>query len=332
MTIRSEIVGCGSYLPERVVTNEELAETLDTSDEWIVARTGIKERHIVANGEMTSDLAYKAAYNAIEHAGANAADIDLVILATTTPDKTFPATATKVQSMLGLKNGAAFDVQAVCSGFIYALSIADNFIKAGQAKSIAVIGAETFSKLVDWDDRGTCVLFGDGAGAVLVHAFEDNSPGDPAERRSNKHRGILSTHLHSDGKQTELLHADGGPSSTGTVGHVRMEGREVFRHAVANLSSIVDEALEANGLQYEDIDWLVPHQANKRIIDGTAKKLKIPAERVVVTVDKHANTSAASIPLALDVAVKDGRIQRGDLVLMEAMGAGFTWGAALVGW
>ncbi|MEX2449647.1 MAG: beta-ketoacyl-ACP synthase III [Rhodospirillales bacterium] len=332
MSIRSEIIGCGSYLPERIVTNEELAKSLDTSDEWIVARTGIKERHIIADGELTSDLAYKAAYNAIEHAGANAADIDLVILATTTPDKTFPATATKVQSMLGLKNGAAFDIQAVCSGFIYALSIADNFIKAGQAKSIVVIGAEAFSRIVDWKDRSTCVLFGDGAGAVMVQAFEDTLPVDPADRLGNKHRGILSTHLHSDGKHTELLHADGGPSSTGTVGYARMEGREVFRHAVANLAAIVDEALEANDLQYEDIDWLVPHQANKRIIDGTARKLKMPLDRVIVTVDKHANTSAASIPLALDVAVKDGRIQRGDLVLMEAMGGGFTWGAALVGW
>lgn len=332
MSIRSEIIGCGSYLPERILTNDELAEELDTSDEWIVARTGIKQRHIVADGELTSDLAFKAAHNAVEHADVDAANLDLVILATATPDKTFPATATKVQSMLGLNNGAAFDVQAVCSGFIYGLSIADNFIKTGQAKTAVVIGAEAFTKLLDWEDRSTCVLFGDGAGAVVLRGFEDTQTADPSDRHSNKHRGILSTHLHSDGDHVELLQADGGPASTGTIGTVQMEGREVFRHAVQNLSSIVDEALEANNLNYEDIDWLVPHQANKRIIDSTAKKLKMPTERVVMTVDKHANTSAASIPLALDVAVKDGRIQRGDLVLMEAMGSGFTWGAALVGW
>ncbi len=335
MSVRSEIIGCGSYLPERIVTNAELAEQLDTSDEWIVSRTGIKQRHVVADGELTSDLAYQAANNAIQHADFDAADIDLVILATATPDKTFPATATKVQSMLGLRNGAAFDVQAVCSGFIYGLSIADNFIKSGQVKSAVVIGAESFTRLLDWKDRSTCVLFGDGAGAVVLRAFEDTELPDSDDRTGkhhNKHRGILSTHLHSDGKHTELLHADGGPSSTGTIGHVQMEGREVFRHAVTNLSSIVDEALAANNLNYSDIDWLVPHQANKRIIESTARKLKMPLERVVVTVDQHANTSAASIPLALDVAVKDGRIQRGDLVLMEAMGSGFTWGAALVGW
>ena len=338
MIIRSEIIGCGSYLPERILTNEKLAEQLDTSDEWIVSRTGIKQRHIVADDEMTSDLAFKAASQAVRHADFDPAELDLVILATATPDKTFPATATKVQSMLGLNNGAAFDVQAVCSGFIYSLSIADNFIKTGQAKSAIVIGAESFTRLLDWEDRSTCVLFGDGAGAVVLRAFEDDATVETAETADhsdthhNKHRGILSTHLHSDGKHTELLHADGGPSSTGTIGHVQMEGKEVFRHAVNNLSSIVDEALEANSLSYEDVDWLVPHQANKRIIDSTARKLKMPIERVVVTVDQHANTSAASIPLALDVAVKDGRIQKGDLVLMEAMGSGFTWGAALVGW
>jgi 3-oxoacyl-[acyl-carrier-protein] synthase-3 len=335
MSIRSEIIGCGSYLPDRILTNEELAEQLDTSDEWIVSRTGIKQRHIVADDEMTSDLAFKAASQAVQHADFDPAELDLVILATATPDKTFPATATKVQSMLGLNNGAAFDVQAVCSGFIYSLSIADNFIKTGQANSAIVIGAESFTRLLDWEDRSTCVLFGDGAGAVVLRAFEDDATvetADHSDKHHNKHRGILSTHLHSDGKHTELLHADGGPSSTGTIGHVQMEGKEVFRHAVNNLSSIVDEALEANSLSYEDVDWLVPHQANKRIIDSTARKLKMPIERVVVTVDQHANTSAASIPLALDVAVKDGRIQKGDLVLMEAMGSGFTWGAALVGW
>jgi len=335
MSVRSEIIGCGSYLPERIVTNDELAEQLDTSDEWIVSRTGIKQRHVVADGELTSDLAYKAASNAVQHAEIDPADLDMVILATTTPDKTFPATATKVQSMLGLKNGAAFDVQAVCSGFIYGLSIADNFIKSGQVRNAVVIGAESFTRLINWEDRSTCVLFGDGAGAVVLRAFEDtpqNDTLDQTDKHHNKHRGILSTHLHSDGNLIELLHADGGPSSTGTVGHVQMEGRDVFRHAVSNLASIADEALEANNLNYDDIDWLVPHQANKRIIDSTARKLKMPIERVVVTVDQHANTSAASIPLALDVAVKDGRIQRGDLVLMEAMGSGFTWGAALVGW
>jgi 3-oxoacyl-[acyl-carrier-protein] synthase III len=335
MSIRSEIIGCGSYLPERILTNDELADQLDTSDEWIVARTGIKQRHIVADDELTSDLAFNAASQAVRHADFDPAELDLVILATATPDKTFPATATKVQSMLGLNNGAAFDVQAVCSGFIYGLSIADNFIKTGQAKSAVVIGAESFTRLLDWEDRSTCVLFGDGAGAVVLRAFEDGDSAettDTSDKLHNKHRGILSTHLHSDGKHTELLHADGGPSSTGTVGHVQMEGKEVFRHAVNNLSSIVDEALKANNLNYDDIDWLVPHQANKRIIDSTARKLKMPIDRVVVTVDQHANTSAASIPLALDVAVKDGRIQKGDLVLMEAMGSGFTWGAALVGW
>ena len=335
MSTRSEIIGCGSYLPERILTNDELAADLETSDEWIIARTGIKQRHVVADDELTSDLAFKAANQAVQHADVDPAELDLVILATTTPDKTFPATATKVQSMLGLNNGAAFDVQAVCSGFIYGLSIADNFIKSGQAKTAVVIGAEAFTRLLDWEDRSTCVLFGDGAGAVVLRAFEETSAGNtakPTDKHHNKHRGILSTHLHSDGKHSELLQTDGGPSSTGTVGHVQMEGREVFRHAVNNLSTIVDEALEANNLCYEDIDWLVPHQANKRIIDSTARKLKMPIERVVITVDQHANTSAASIPLALDVAVKDGRIQKGDLVLMEAMGGGFTWGAALVGW
>ncbi len=327
MTARSYIAGCGSYLPERCVTNAELAETLDTTDEWIASRTGIRERRIAADGEMTSDLAYKAAVNALEFAGADPDEIDLVVLATTTPDRTFPATATRIQSMLNMKNGAAFDIQAVCSGFIYGLSIADNFVRAGQAETVLVIGAETFSRLLDWEDRSTCVLFGDGAGAVLVKADKEGSDGVGANAR-----GILSTHLHSDGKLADLLYVDGGPSSTQTVGHVRMTGREVFRHAVTNLAAVVDEALETNGLERSDIDWLVPHQANKRILDGTAKKLGLSEDKVVVTVDRHANTSAASIPLALDEAVRDGRIEAGQLVLLEAMGGGLTWGSALVRW
>lgn len=327
MISRSYIAGCGSYLPERCVTNAELAKKIDTTDEWIQTRTGIRERRIAAEGELTSDLAYKAAINAVEHAGIEADEIDLVVLATTTPDRTFPATATRVQSMLNMKNGAAFDIQAVCSGFIYGLSIADNFVRAGQAETVLVIGAETFSRLLDWEDRSTCVLFGDGAGAVLVKADKDGSDGVGANAR-----GILSTHLHSDGKFADLLYVDGGPSSTQTVGHVRMSGREVFRHAVVNLAAVVDEALEANGLKRSDIDWLVPHQANKRILDSTAKKLGLSEDKVVVTVDRHANTSAASIPLALDEAVRDGRIQAGQLVLLEAMGGGLTWGSSLVRW
>ncbi len=327
MTSISYIAGCGSYLPERCVTNTELSEKVDTSDEWIVARTGIRERRIAAEGELTSDLAYRAAVKAIEHADFPAEEIDLVVLATTTPDQTFPATATRVQSMLNMKNGAAFDVQAVCSGFIYGLSIADNFVRAGQAETVLVIGAETFSRLLDWEDRSTCVLFGDGAGAVLVQKDKEGSEG-----AGGNARGILSTHLHSDGKYADLLYVDGGPSSTQTVGHVRMTGREVFRHAVVNLAAVVDEALEANGLQRSDIDWLVPHQANKRILDSTAKKLGLSEDKVVLTVDRHANTSAASIPLALDEAVKDGRIQAGQLILLEAMGGGLTWGSSLVRW
>ncbi len=327
MTIRSRIIGCGSYLPERVLTNDELATMVDTSDEWIVSRTGIRQRHIVAEGEMTSDLAFKAAEKALQHADVKAQDIDLILLATTTPDNTFPATATKVQAMLGMRNGAAFDVQAVCSGFVYGLAIADNFIKAGQARTVLLIGAEAFSCILDWKDRSTCVLFGDGAGAVVVRADGSRREGAP-----NNAPGILSTHLHSDGSLCDILYVDGGPSSTGTVGHVRMEGREVFRHAVINLAAIVDEALEANGLTRADIDWLVPHQANKRILAGTARRLGLPEERVVVTIDRHANTSAASIPLALDDAVRDGRIRPGHLILMEAMGGGLTWAAGLVRW
>ncbi len=325
MSFRSRIIGCGSYLPERILTNAELAEVLDTSDRWIVERTGIKQRHIAADGEFTSDLSLKAAQNALKHAGVPAEEIDLIVLATTTPDKTFPSTATKVQALLGMKGGAAFDVQAVCSGFIYALSIADNFIKAEQARTVLVIGAETFSRILDWEDRSTCVLFGDGAGAVVVRAAV-------AKDNETKAKGIISTHLHSDGRYGDLLHTDGGPSTTQTVGKVRMAGKEVFRHAVVNLAAVVREALKANDLDISDIDWLVPHQANRRILDGTAKKLGIKPERVVVTVDRHANTSAASIPLALDVAVKDGRILPGHLILMEAMGGGMTWGSALVRW
>ena len=323
MAYRSRIIGTGSHLPDKIVTNAELAKTVDTTDEWIVERTGIHQRHIAREGETTAALAFQAGENALEAAGISASDLDLVIVATTTPDNTFPSTATKVQAMLGMAHGAAFDLQAVCSGFIYALATADNFIRAGQAKNVLVIGAEVFSRIIDWEDRTTCVLFGDGAGAVVVQAFE---PED------DEKTGILSTHLHSDGRLRDLLYTDGGAGSNSCVGKVRMLGRELFRHAVSNLASVVDEALEANGLQKNDIDWLVPHQANKRILDSTAKKLGLSAEHVVVTVDQHANTSAASVPLALDTAVRDGRIQKGQLVLMEAMGGGLTWGAALVRW
>ena len=323
MTYRSRIIGTGSHLPDKILTNDELSKKVDTSDEWIVERTGIRERRIVHKGETTSSLAFQAAENAMEAAGKTAADLDLIIVATTTPDNTFPSTATKVQAMLGMDHGAAFDVQAVCSGFIYALSVGDNFIRAGQAKTVLVIGAEVFSRILDWEDRTTCVLFGDGAGAVVLEA---------QEVKGDEKVGILSTHLHSDGKLRDLLYCDGGPGSTATVGHVRMLGREVFRHAVTNLAAVVDEALEANGYSKADIDWLVPHQANKRILDGTAKKLGLSADRVVITVDRHANTSAASVPLALDEAVRDGRIKEGQLVLMEAMGGGLTWGSALVRW
>ena len=330
---RSLILGCGSYLPERVVTNHELAARVDTTHEWIVERTGIERRHIAADGELTSDLAHAAAERAIAHAGIDVDDIDLVIVATTTPDQTFPSTATKVQARLGMSNGAAFDIQAVCSGFLYGLSVSDAFIKARQAETVLLIGAEAFSRILDWEDRTTCVLFGDGAGAVVLQAAA-NGAAVPATAGAghNLERGILSTHLHSDGKLNDILYVDGGPSSTQTVGHVRMQGREVFRHAVNNLAAVVDEALEANGLEREDISWIVPHQANKRILDSTARKLGMPPEKVVTTVDRHANTSAASIPLALDEAVRDGRIKRGDLLLLEAMGGGLTWGSCLVRW
>ncbi len=325
-SFRSVALGSGSYLPERIVTNAQLSNVVATSDEWIVERTGIRQRHIAADGEMTSDLALAAARRAMEAAQIKAAEIDMIVLATATPDRTFPATATSVQAKLGMTRGAAFDVQAVCSGFIYALAVADNFIRCGQARTVLVIGAETFSRILDWTDRTTCVLFGDGAGAVVLRADKVNGAANgPA-------RGILSNHLHSDGNHADLLYVDGGPSSTGTVGQLRMHGREVFRHAVVNLAHVVDEALNANGLARADIDWLVPHQANRRILDGTARKLGLPASRVVVTVDRHANTSAASIPLALDEAVRDGRIRQGHLLLLEAMGGGFTWGASLVRW
>lgn len=320
---RSIIAGCGSYLPERVLSNKELSGFVDTSDSWIVERTGIRQRHVAAEGEFTSDLAVNAARAALAHAGMASEDLDVIILATTTPDRTFPATATKVQAMLGANRGFAFDVQAVCSGFIYALAIADNFLRTGQARSALVIGAETFSRILDWQDRGTCVLFGDGAGAVVLRSETVNGSAETA-------RGILSTHLHSDGRHADLLYVDGGPSSTQSVGHVRMEGREVFRHAVVNLANVLTEALHENGLTAADIDWIVPHQANRRIIDGTARKLGVTGNKMVVTIDQHANTSAASIPLALDVAVQDGRIQQGHLVVMEAMGGGLTWGAGIV--
>jgi 3-oxoacyl-[acyl-carrier-protein] synthase-3 len=331
MVIRSEIIGCGSYLPERIVSNSELTKTVDTSDEWIVTRTGIKQRHMAAEGELTSDLAYNAGVKALEHAGMNASELDLVIVATATPDSTFPATATKVQAMLGMTSGAAFDLQAVCSGFVYGLSTADSFIKAGNAKNILLIGAETFSRILDWDDRTTCVLFGDGAGAVVLRANSDNAP-SPNDVAYNTAKGILSTHLHSDGRYSDILYVDGGASTSERVGKLRMSGKEVFRHAVKNLADVVTETLDANNLTQEDLDWLVPHQANQRILASTAKKLNLSLDQVVMTVDHHANTSAASIPLALDEAVKDGRIKEGDLLLMEAMGGGLTWGAGLVRW
>jgi 3-oxoacyl-[acyl-carrier-protein] synthase-3 len=322
--LRSQVIGCGAYLPSRIVTNQELAQRVETSDEWITTRTGIKQRHIAADGEMTSDLGLEAARRALASAGIAAQDVDCIVLATTTPDETFPATATRIQSRLGITGGFAFDVQAVCSGFVYALAVADNFIKLGQARTALVIGAETFSRILDWSDRGTCVLFGDGAGAVVLRASAANGNG--------KDRGVLSTHLHSDGRLHDSLYVDGGVSSTRTTGVVRMNGQEVFKHAVAKLASVVEEALAANGLTGADIDWLVPHQANKRIIDGMARKLGLGANRVVCTVDHHANTSAASIPLALAEAAGDGRLQQGQLILLEAIGGGLAWGASVIRW
>jgi 3-oxoacyl-[acyl-carrier-protein] synthase III len=323
MNLRSQVAGCGGYLPERIVTNSELASRLDTSDEWIRQRTGIGERRVAAPGELTSDLAYRAASRALDSAGMKGSDLDLLVVATATPDNTFPATAAKVQARLGMTRGAAFDVQAVCAGFIFALAVADNALRLGQARTALVIGAETFSRILDWEDRGTCVLFGDGAGALVLKSVPASSPGS---------RFVLSNHLHSDGRQYDILYVDGGPSSTGSSGYLRMEGREVFRQAVQRLSEVVDEALRSNNLAATDIDWLVPHQANSRIIDAMGRKLGLSAEKIVMTIERHANTSAASIPLALAVAVDDGRIRPGDLVLMEALGGGLSWGASLVRW
>ena len=321
--VRARVLGWGSYLPERIVTNDDLArQGIDTSDDWIVERTGIRRRHIAAAGECTSDLALRAAKRALARAGIGPAEIDLIVLATTTPDNTFPATATKVQAALGMTGGAAFDLQAVCAGFIYALAVANNFIRVGQAETVLVIGAETFSRILDWSDRATCVLFGDGAGA-LVLGRSDGADGAP---------GILSTHIHSDGRRYGLLYVDGGPSSTGEAGHVRMKGREVFRLAVTLLAEAAEEALGANALSADDIAWLIPHQANKRIIDATARKLGLGTDRVITTVHEHANTSAASIPLALATAADEGRFERGQILLLEGLGGGFAWGSAVVRW
>ncbi|WP_300113241.1 beta-ketoacyl-ACP synthase III [Sphingobium sp.] len=324
MIRRSILLGTGSALPKRVVTNAELTETVDTSDEWIVERTGIRMRHIAGEGETTATLATDAAKAALEAAGLASQDIDLIILATATPDQTFPASATKVQAALGIDDCVAFDVAAVCSGFLYAVTVADSMIRSGAAQHALVIGSETFSRILDWEDRTTCVLFGDGAGAIVLGA-EESAATDPRSAR-----GILASKLHADGRHNQLLYVDGGPSTTGTVGKLRMKGQEVFRHAVVNLASVLNEVMSLAGLDACDIDWLVPHQANARILDATARKLKLPAERVIVTVDRHANTSAASVPLALDLAMRDGRIKAGDLVVLEAMGGGFTWGACVL--
>jgi 3-oxoacyl-[acyl-carrier-protein] synthase-3 len=324
MPMRSRVIGSGAYLPARVVTNEELAQRVETDDAWIRQRTGIRQRHLAAQGEFTSALGHRAAQSALSHAGIAADSIDLIVCATSTPDETFPATATRIQHLLGIRQGAAFDVQAVCSGFVYGLAVADNFVRLGQAKRALVIGAETFSRILDWTDRTTCVLFGDGAGAVVLE-------GVPANGRADE-RGVLSTHLFSDGDHHDALYVDGGPGSTQTTGVLRMEGREVFKHAVIKMAEAIDKALETNGLTPGDVDWMVPHQANLRIIEAMAKRLNLPMERVVVTVDRHANTSAASIPLALHQGISDGRIKAGDLLLLEAMGGGFTWGSALIRW
>ncbi len=322
MTIRSVVLGSGCYLPARVLTNADLASMVDTSDEWIMQRTGIRERHIAAPGEVTSDLGLKAAQAALADAGLDAQAIDLIVVGTSTPDNTFPATAVAIQAGLGITHGAAFDLQAVCSGFVYGLSVVDAMLRSGNFRRALLIGAETFSRILDWTDRTTCVLFGDGAGAMVLEAQEQ--PGAVSDR------GVLTTHLRSDGRHKTKLYVDGGPSSTQTVGHLRMEGREVFRHAVAMITDVVEDAFAATGFSAGDIDWFVPHQANKRIIDGSVHKLGIDPSKVVITVDRHGNTSAASIPLAFCAGVADGRIKRGDLVLFEAMGGGFTWGAALV--
>jgi 3-oxoacyl-[acyl-carrier-protein] synthase-3 len=315
MTRRSVVLGVGSALPRRKVTNEELARQVDTSDQWIVERTGIRSRYVADDSETTASLATEAARRALDHAGVDPREIGLIVLATATPDQTFPSSATKVQAALGIDDCIAFDVHAVCTGFLYALSVADSMLRSGSASKALVIGSETFSRILDWEDRATCVLFGDGAGALVLSAEEGE-------------RGILATRLHADGRHNDLLFVDGGPSTTGTVGKLRMKGREVFRHAVVNLADVLNEVLDAAGLAAADVDWVVPHQANARILDATAKKLGLPAEKVIVTVDEHANTSAASVPLAFDKAVKDGRIRPGDLIVLEAMGGGFTWGAA----
>ena len=317
MTVRSAVAGVGSALPKRLVGNAELAARVDTSDEWIIERTGIRQRYIADDGETTASLATDAARAALADAGIDAAQVGLIVLATATPDQTFPSSATKVQAALGIDDCIAFDVHAVCTGFLYALSVADSMLRSGSASTALVIGAETFSRILDWEDRTTCVLFGDGAGALVLRAEQGE-------------RGILATKLHADGRHNDLLFVDGGPSTTGTVGKLRMKGREVFRHAVVNLAEVMGEVLGDAGLSSADVDWVVPHQANARILDATARKLGLPPEKVVVTVDRHANTSAASVPLALDTAVKDGRIKRGDIVVLEAMGGGFTWGAAVL--
>jgi 3-oxoacyl-[acyl-carrier-protein] synthase III len=322
--IRTRVIGSGAYMPANIVTNDDLAKRVDTSDAWIRERTGIRQRHIVAEGEKTSDLAVAAARAALKDANIDAGTLDLVICCTTTPDETFPATATTVQAKLGMTRGAAFDLQAVCSGFIFGLSVADNMIRGGQARTVLLIGAESMSRLLDWSDRTTCVLFGDGAGAVVLQAYEGK--GD------NSDQGILNTRLFSDGRLHDMLYVDGGPSSTRTTGFLRMQGKDVFRHAVTNISAAITASAEAAGIALADIDWFVPHQANQRILDGTAKKLGIPPEKVISTVALHGNTSAASVPLALETAIRDGRIKKGDLILLEAMGGGFTWGAALIRW
>lgn len=325
MTVkRSIVLGTGSYLPARRLTNNDLAKMVDTSDEWIVQRTGIHARHIAADGEFTSDLAVAAARKALDAAGCQPTDIDLIILATATPDNTFPATAVTVQHKLGISGGFAFDVHAVCSGFVYALATADAYLRGGMAKRALVIGAETFSRILDWEDRTTCVLFGDGAGAIVLEASEGEG--------TTTDRGVLTSHLRSDGAHRDKLYVDGGPSTTQTVGHLRMQGKEVFRHAVSMITDVVEAAFEATGTDAEALDWFIPHQANRRIIDASAKKLGIDPDKIVVTLEDHGNTSAASIPLALDQAVRDGRVQRGDLIMLEAMGGGFTWGASLVRW
>ena len=322
--IRSVVLGSGAAKPRTLVTNQDLEKRVDTSDEWIIQRTGIKQRYIAESDETTADLGEAAAREALDDAGLTIDDIDLIILATSTPNNTFPATAVDIQDRLGMRHGAAFDMQAVCSGFVFAVTTADTYIKSGQVKRVLVIGAETFSRILDWEDRTTCVLFGDGAGAIVLSAEEGVG--------LSNDRGILTSHLRSNGAHKDKLYVDGGPSSTQTVGHLRMQGREVFKHAVAMITDVIEDAFSATGLSADDIDWFIPHQANRRIIDASAKKLNISPEKVVMTVEQHGNTSAASIPLAISVAKADGRLKQGDLVLLEAMGGGFTWGAVLVRW